>query len=68
MAERMDGACMSLLSDQLLLQFSDPAQVIQALTPGGDPGQTRLRTLIGAVYELPFATLHQVQQAAIAPL
>ncbi|MEZ4861761.1 MAG: hypothetical protein R3C14_10650 [Caldilineaceae bacterium] len=51
---------MSQLIDQLLLQFSDPTQLIQALTPASDTGQTFLRTLIGAVYDMPFATLHQV--------
>lgn len=59
---------MSLLIDQLLLQFSDPAQVIQVLTPAGDLNQSRLRTLIGAVYELPFATLHKVQSVQVSSL
>ena len=71
------GYVMSQVIDQLLLQFSDPAQVIQLLPLGSDPAQTRLRTLISAVYHLPFATLHQVldvqvrnvvRQAPFAPL
>ncbi|HRW10089.1 MAG TPA: hypothetical protein P5121_33530 [Caldilineaceae bacterium] len=51
---------MSQIIDQLLLQLSDPTQLIQALTPASDSGQAFLRTLIGAVYDMPFATLHQV--------
>ncbi|MCB0080362.1 MAG: hypothetical protein KDE47_05510 [Caldilineaceae bacterium] len=51
---------MSQIIEQLLLQFSDPAQLIQALTPANDTGQAFLRTLIDAVYDMPFATLHQV--------
>ena len=57
---------MSQLIDQLLLQYSDPAQLIQLLTPASDPGQTRLRTLISAVYDLPFATLHRVSKVQVA--
>ncbi len=56
---------MSQLLDQLLLQFSDPAQLTGLLTPAGDPGQLLLRTLIGAVYDLPFATLHSVQTVKV---
>jgi len=57
---------MSQLIDQLLLQFSDPVQLVQVLTPASDPQQMLLRTLIGAVYDLPFATLHQVQKVQVS--
>lgn len=68
---------MSQVIDQLLLQLSDPTKLIPLLTPASDTGQTLLRTLIGAVYDLPFATLHQIlkveasnvtRQVPIAPL
>lgn len=59
---------MSQLLDQLLLQLSDPAQLVQLLTPPADPSQSRLRTLLSAVYTLPFTTLHQVQTVNVVAL
>ena len=51
---------MSLFVDQLLIKFSDPIQLIELLTPASDPTRTLLRTLLDAMYDLPFATLHDV--------
>ena len=56
---------MSLFVDQLLLRLSDPAQLTQLLAPVGDTSHVRLRTLLSAVYELPFATIHDVRDVQI---
>jgi hypothetical protein len=51
---------MSLFTDQLLLQLSDPAQLAQTLAPASDPTHARVRALLSAAYELPHARLHEV--------
>ena len=52
---------MSLFTDQLLLQLGDSAQLIQLLAPASDTTRTGLRLLLTAVYDLPFATIHEIQ-------
>ncbi len=51
---------MSLFVDQLLLQLSDPAQLIQLLAPATDMNHARLITLLRAVYDFQFATIQGV--------
>jgi hypothetical protein len=51
---------MSLFVDQAVLRFSAPARLIELLAPAGDPTHIRLRSLLDAMYDLPFATLHDV--------
>lgn len=56
---------MSLFVDQLLLQLRDPTQLTQLLAPASDPTQARLRTLLGAVYDMPFATIHAIRNLQV---
>lgn len=56
---------MSLFVDQLLVQLRDPAQLTQLIAPASDPTHTRLRTLLDAVYEMPFATIHDVRDVQV---
>jgi len=56
---------MTLFVDQLLLQLSDPARLIQVLAPAADPTRSRIRALIGAVYDMPFATIHAVSDVQV---
>jgi hypothetical protein len=56
---------MTLFVDQVLLQLSNSAQFLQLLTPAGDTTHTRLLTLLNAVYNLPFATIHDVRNVAV---
>lgn len=46
--------------DRLLVQLSDPTQIMGLLAPASDTHHTRLRALIDAVYDLPYATIHDV--------
>ena len=56
---------MSQFVDQLLLQLSDPAQFIQLLDPPGDANHTLLRTLLNTMYDLEFATIHDVRNVQV---
>lgn len=56
---------MSLFVDRLLLQLSDPAQLIQLLDPVGDTNHTRLRTLLNTMYDLEFATIHDIRNIKV---
>ncbi|MBF6328331.1 hypothetical protein [Nocardia transvalensis] len=51
---------MSQSVDTLLLRLADRAGVHDLVFPAGDPGRTRIRTLIAAMYQLPFAVLRDV--------
>lgn len=51
---------MSLFVDQVLLQLSDPAQLIQLLAPAADATHAGLKTLVNAALTLDSATLHDV--------
>src|SRR4051812_18383706 len=51
---------MGLFLDHMLLHLADPVQLTQVLAPADDVGQTRLRILLDAMYDLPFVVLHQV--------
>jgi hypothetical protein len=65
---------MSLFVDQMLLQLSDPAQLIQLLSPATDTQHSRLLTLLKTMYGLPLttmyglpiATIHDVKNIAIS--
>ncbi|HMN31286.1 MAG TPA: hypothetical protein PKE45_24255, partial [Caldilineaceae bacterium] len=54
--------------DQLLVQFRDPTQLTQLLAPASDATQARLHTLLGAVYEMPFATIHDIRNLQVAQI
>ncbi|MCB9107932.1 MAG: hypothetical protein H6633_27315 [Anaerolineales bacterium] len=56
---------MSTFVDQLLLQFGDPTHLVQLLAPPNDPDHTRLRGLVEAVYDMPFATLHAIRDVQV---
>lgn len=57
---------MSLFVDQILLQLSDTAQLIQLLSPTADTQHSRLLTLLNTMYDLQFAIIHDVQNIAIS--
>lgn len=57
---------MSLFIDQILLQLSDQAQLIQLLSPTADTPHTRLLTLLNTMYNLQFAIVHEVRNIAIS--
>jgi len=46
--------------DRLLVRLSNPAELTALLAPAGDANHNRLRALINAAYDLPFATLHDL--------
>jgi hypothetical protein len=56
---------MSLFTDRLLLQLGDPAQLAELLAPAADPSRARLRVLLAAVYDFPFASIHDVQEIQV---
>jgi hypothetical protein len=55
----------SLFVDQSLLQLGDPAQLLPLLAPPADATQQRIRSLVQAVYDLPFATLQGVTNLSV---
>src|SRR6266567_813650 len=56
---------MSLFVDQLLVQLSDPAQIVQLLAPATDTNHTRLLTLLHAAYNFQFVTIHDVRNVTV---
>jgi hypothetical protein len=46
--------------DRLLVQLSDPSQLVQLLAPAADSGHARLRTLLGAAFTLDSTIIHDV--------
>ena len=56
---------MSLFTDRLLLQLGDPAQLTELLAPAADATRARLRALLAAVYDFPFASIHDVQDIEV---
>jgi hypothetical protein len=56
---------MSVFVDRMLLKLSDPAQVRDLLAPASDTTHARLRTLLAAAYDFPFAVLHDVLDVAV---
>jgi hypothetical protein len=56
---------MSEFSDRLVLQLSDPAQLVQLLAPAADTAHTRLRTLLDAAFTMDFATLHDIRDIQV---
>lgn len=51
---------MGVQIDSILLRLADAAGVHDIVFPPGDTGRTRIRTLLSAVYQLPFAAIHDV--------
>ncbi len=56
---------MSLFVDQVLLKLSDSKQLVQLLNPADTTPQGPVRTLLNAVYNLPFATIHDVRDVTM---
>jgi hypothetical protein len=54
-----------IFADQMLVHLSDPARLVQFLTPPDDPERSRLRALLGAAYTLPFARLHEIRDVKV---
>ena len=59
------AAAMSQFIDQALMELHDPAQFTQLLTPASDPTHTLLQTLVAAVYDQPFATVHDARDPQV---
>ena len=59
---------MSLFVDQILLQLSDSAQLIQLLSPTTDTQHARLLALLNVMYDLQHATIHDVKNIAVSQL
>src|SRR5205807_1848233 len=59
------GIRMSHFVDQLLLQLSDKAQLVQLLAPATDTNHTRLLTLLNAAYNFQFAIIHDVRNTTV---
>jgi hypothetical protein len=49
----------------MLAQLSDPAQLVQVLSPTTDVTHSRLLTLLGAAYDMPEATIHDVRDLQV---
>lgn len=56
---------MSEFVDRLMLQLSNTTQLAQLLDPPGDPNHSNLRTLLSAVYDMPFATIHSIRDLQV---
>ena len=56
---------MSAFVDQLLVRFSDPAQLLLLLDPVADTTHERLKALLQAAYVFDFATLHAARDASV---
>jgi hypothetical protein len=51
--------------DRLLVQFRDPAKVVAMLAPPADPTNSRLKGLLEAVYDQPFAVVRDIRNPTI---
>jgi hypothetical protein len=56
---------MNVFVDKMLLQLSDPLQLVQLLAPTTDPNHAHLLTLLNAVYDSQFATIHDVRNVTV---
>jgi len=56
---------MTAFIDETLVALSDPAALQALLDPPGDPSHARVRSLLGAVYELPHARLHEIRKVEL---
>jgi hypothetical protein len=56
---------MSDFVDQLMVKYSDPANLKALFSPPADVGYTRLKALFAALFDLPFASLHDVQSVDV---
>src|SRR5215831_16258563 len=56
---------MSQFVDQALGRLADSAQFVQLLAPASDTNHSRLLTLLGAAYDMPNATIHDVRDLQV---
>jgi hypothetical protein len=56
---------MSAFADATLMALSDDAALAELLDPPGDPTHARMRALLGAMYDLSFAEVHDVLDVTV---
>ena len=56
---------MSAFVDTALVRLSKPEGLRQLIFPAADSGQRRVRALFAAVYQLPFAAIHEVLDVTV---
>jgi hypothetical protein len=56
---------MSAFVDKMLLQLSDPASLADLVAPAADPQHQRLKSLLQVVYDVSWATLHDVTKVEV---
>ena len=58
---------MGVFLDRVLIRLSDPDALEELIAPAADSptAQAQLRILLGAMYEWPFATLHEVRNVEV---
>lgn len=54
-------------ADTILLRLANGAGLRDVVFPASDTGRTRIRTLFGAVYQLPYAVIHDITAVDVAP-
>jgi hypothetical protein len=54
--------------DRLLVQLSSAPEIKNLLAPASDANRDRLRVLVNAAYDLPFATLHGVPDVQVTKI
>ena len=59
---------MSEFVDRVLIQFSNPAQLIELLSPTADATHARILMLLNASYDMPLATVHDVRKITVRSL
>lgn len=57
---------MSAFVDTTLVRLSTPEGLRQLISPAADVGHQRIRALFAAVYQLPFAVIHEVLEVTVA--
>jgi hypothetical protein len=55
----------SAFADQSLLALNTNATLVQLLDPPGDPTHARMRALVSAMYDMPFAQIHDVRAVVV---
>src|SRR4051812_19083661 len=56
---------MSAFADQSLMALRADSTLVQLLDPPGDATHARMRALVSAMYEMPFAQIHDVSTVAV---
>lgn len=56
---------MSAFVDAQLVRLTTPGGLAALLAPAGDPQRTRLRTLLGAAYDISFGTIHAIPDVTV---